>query len=304
MSVLIHYYSKKGWDFVKKLNKKKVFFALVILLLIIVVAFVYFDKDSSYIVPSGSNIHASVIKIIGELGKTSPVEEKRPPVQITEKATSLSILMYHFFYDKSIGETGADTNWMEISDFEEQMKYLSEQEYYYPTWQEVIDFANGEIDLPKKSIVITIDDGDLTFFDLALPILEKYNVNATSFVITAWGGDWKVATYKTPILKTESHSHDMHKSGSDGKGLFLTISEEAALEDLRASIEVVGSSNAFCYPFGHYSDRAVEILKTAGFKAAVTTQGDKVTVGTNPYLLPRVRMAKGDSLNSFISKIQ
>ena len=37
---------------------------------------------------------------------------------------SLPVLMYHYFYDKSKGEKGKNSNWMEISKFSDQLKYL------------------------------------------------------------------------------------------------------------------------------------------------------------------------------------
>ncbi len=42
--------------------------------------------------------------------------------------SGLPVLMYHFFYDKNEREP-QDGNWIEINDFEAQMKYLSENDY-------------------------------------------------------------------------------------------------------------------------------------------------------------------------------
>ena len=47
------------------------------------------------------------------------------------------------------------------------------------TESEVEDFIDGKIQLPSKSVVLTVDDGDDSFFELAIPLLQKYNVNAT-----------------------------------------------------------------------------------------------------------------------------
>lgn len=62
--------------------------------------------------------------------------------------------MYHYFYDKSNGEIGENSNYMEVSDFDNQMKYLSENNYYFPTWDEVASFIDGKQVLPEKSVVI------------------------------------------------------------------------------------------------------------------------------------------------------
>ncbi len=62
------------------------------------------------------------------------------------------------------------------------MKYLSENNYYFPTWDEVASFIDGKQVLPEKSVVITIDDGQSSVFEYAYPILEKYNVKATAIM--------------------------------------------------------------------------------------------------------------------------
>ena len=238
---------------------------------------------------------------IGEAKRNITVKQKVTSVDKTVRG--LPILMYHFFYDTNSGETGPDSNWMEISAFDEQMKYLSENEYYYPSWNEVYEFVVGGKELPEKSVVISIDDGDPSFFSLAVPVLKKYNVTATSFIVTSWYGP-QVAAYKSSILNFESHTHDMHKPGSDGKGAFLTKTYEEGLLDINTSKDICGSGIAFCYPFGHYNDNAIKVLKDAEYKVAVTTVGGRAYPGMDQYLLPRVRMSKGDSLSAFISKVK
>jgi len=221
-----------------------------------------------------------------------------------EKLESLPILMYHFFYDANAGETGRNSNWMEISDFEEQMKYLSENNYYYPSWDEVFRFVNGDMDLPSKSIVVTIDDGSESFFRLAIPILEKYNVSATSFIVTSWFTTEIINEHTSDILIFRSHSHDMHRPGSDGQGAFLTMTYDEAYNDLETSKNMVGSSDIFCYPFGHTNDFTFQMLTETGYKLAVTTKPGRVSPGQEPLLLTRVRMSQGEPLSRFIEKVK
>ncbi|MCI8655177.1 MAG: DUF5011 domain-containing protein [Clostridia bacterium] len=246
--------------------------------------------------------------------KRKVIVKERPVVQENTNSTSnstatsnklntqvrgLPVLMYHFFYDASKGEKGRDNNWMEISDFEEQMKYLSDNNYYFPTWNEVEDFIDGKITLPQKSVIVTIDDGDQTFIDLAIPVIEKYNVKATSFVVTSWNGDWLPQTYRSSHMDFQSHSHDSHRSGANGKGRLVNMSYEEAVQDVTKSKNIIGSCKVFCYPFGHYNDTSVKALKDSGYTLAFTTQGGRVYPGANKFALPRVRMSKGVSINSF-----
>lgn len=224
-------------------------------------------------------------------------------VSTTNKTTSskrgLPVLMYHFFYDAKAGEKGPDNNWMEVSAFEQQMKYLSDNNFYFPSWQEVEDYIDGKKTLPEKSVVVTIDDGDQTYIKYAIPIIEKYNVKATSFVVTSWNGDYLPKQYRSSHMDFQSHSHDMHRAGANGKGRFVNLSYKEALEDVTKSKNMIGNCTVFCYPFGHYNDTAIKTLKDAGYRLAFTTKGGRVYKGSKKFELPRVRMSKGISMSAF-----
>lgn len=224
--------------------------------------------------------------------------------KLNTKVRGLPVLMYHFFYDASKGQTGNDNNWMEISAFEEQMKYLSDNNYYFPSWEEVENFIDGKGTLPAKSVVVTIDDGDQTFIDLAIPIIEKYNVKATSFVVTSWNGTWLPKSYRSSHMDFQSHSHDSHRAGANGKGRLVNMSYEEAVQDVSKSKNIIGNCKVFCYPFGHFNDTSIQALKDSGYTLAFTTQGGRVYPGANKFVLPRIRMSKGISLNSFIDKVK
>ena len=242
------------------------------------------DYEIEYIVSDNAGNTTSI--------KRNVIVKEKPKVSTKN---GLPVLMYHFFYDKNKG-SGQDNNWMEISDFEDQMKYLAENDFYFPTWEEVEQYIDGNINLPERSIVITVDDGDASFFDLAVPIIQKYNVKATSFVITGWYG-WRAAN-KEANISYQSHSDQMHE-GSGGKGLMLSWSHDKVVEDLRKSSEILGGSTVFCYPFGHYNEATKQELRDAGYKLAFTTEGGRVYRGSDKYALPRVRMSRGVSLTAF-----
>jgi len=236
--------------------------------------------------------------------KPSIVDSLTEEQIIASQKRGLPVLMYHFFYDETAGETGADNNFMEIHDFEEQIKYLAENDYYVPTWEEICDYIAGTKGLPEKSIVITVDDGDPSFFRLAVPVLEKYNFTATSFLITSWYGS-SADKNAASVIDYQSHSHNMHRAGSDGKGAFLTLSYENACADLEESRLIIGDDcRVFCYPFGHYNDNSKKTLKDCNYILAFTTKGGRVFPGMDPYQLPRVRMSKGVSIKSFMNMVK
>ena len=219
---------------------------------------------------------------------------------------SLAVLMYHYFYDESAGEKAKNSNWMSIAKFEEQLNYLKENNYYYPTWQEVADFADGKIDLPENSIVITMDDGHKSVFNLAIPILYKYNIPATAFVITSKFDANNLEKYKDSTIDFESHTNNMHRGGGTigHGGIFPALSLEDGVADLKESIEKLGgNSGALAYPYGDCTERTMQAAEQAGFKVAFTTVNKRVKPGMNKFELPRVRMYSQITLNGFKNSI-
>ena len=244
----------------------------------------------TYKVSDSSNNEASIErKVI--------VKKKTATVSSTNSA--VPVLMYHYFYDETKGETGKNSNYMEIHDFEDQMKYLKEADFYFPTYQELLDYVNKKIDLPDKSVVVTIDDGQSSFFSLAIPIINKYNVKVTSFIIGKNGNKFK--SYLSDNINYESHTYNMHRGGCTGGhgGIFQCIGYDEGLTDLKKSIEQLNSSDALAYPYGDINDNTKKITKAAGFKVAFTTKYGYVKPGMDPLELPRVRMSKGITLSAF-----
>lgn len=295
----------------RKINKKRIFIFLLLIILIIFFIFKITTKqqsNDSNLINQGTNTseptEIAVQNKAPEVPEIQKINEQRKTCSEITTKRNLPVLMYHFFYDEQAGEIGADNNYIEIHDFEEQIKYLADNNYYVPTWSEVKDFVDGKIGLPEKSVIITVDDGNESFFRLAVPVLEKYNFYATSFLITSWYADC-LDTYTSPVIDFQSHSHNMHIPGSDGKGAFLTLSYNDACSDLNTTRSIIGDNCiVFCYPFGHYNDNAKKTLKDCNYTLAFTTKYGRVSPGMDCYELPRIRMSKGDSLKSFISKVQ
>ena len=236
-------------------------------------------------------------------GNTTTLPQK---VYVREKITrGVPVCMYHFFYDNvKYFKNKNDANWLDVNMFEKQIKYLTENHYYFPTWQELEDYIDGKIQLPAQSIILTADDGDDSFFDVAVPVLEKYNVKMTSFVVTSWYGWRAFPENASKFVYYESHTDSCHVAGAGGRGRITTLSVEDARKDLTTSSQILGGATVFAYPFGHYSDSAIKALKDTGYKLAVTVEGGRVQPGANKYTLPRVRVADGNSLQYFIKSVE
>lgn len=221
----------------------------------------------------------------------------------------LPICMYHYVYNKEDPPEDLNKrygNYISSADLEEELKWLNEEGYYYPTWQEVREYVDGKLILPDKSIVLCFDDGALSFLENGIPVLEAQKVPATCFMITSSDGENKVSKYRSSYVDYESHSHNMHRAGGNigHGGIFTAISREEGLADLKESIRICGSGDAFAYPFGDYNDSSRSMVEEAGFLCAVTTQYGKAEPGDDPLLLPRVRMVMGQSLEKFKSAVE
>ena len=216
----------------------------------------------------------------------------------------LPICMYHYVYDRNDPPDDLNHrfgNYIEAHDLEEELNWLKSEDYYFPTWQEVRDYVDGKLLLPDKSIVLCFDDGAKSFLKVGIPVLEKCQVPATCFMITSGDGAKKVKKYQSQYVTYQSHSDNMHRPGGNigHGGIFTALPREEALEDLKASIEKCGNSDAFAYPYGDYTQECRNILEEAGFLCAVTTESGKARPGMDPLLLPRVRMSMGQSLQRF-----
>lgn len=244
-------------------------------------------------------------------GNTTKRIRKVRVIQNTDyKTNGLSICMYHYVYNKNNVPANMNSanrgNFIEVNDLRDEMKYLKDNDYYFPTWKEVKEYSEGRLLLPEKNIVITFDDAAQSFLDNGIPILNELKIPATSFIITSHDGKKKVRSYKSKYITFQSHSHDMHRSGGTiGHGGIMTaLTEEDIIRDLKTSFKICGHSEAFAYPFGDYSESCENALRNAGVLCAVTTNYGKVYPGDDPLLLNRVRMNYGQSLEDFISKIK
>ncbi len=217
----------------------------------------------------------------------------------------IAVFMYHDVYDPANPPEGATTNQNMISttSLDEQLQWLNDHSYYYPSWAELAAYIEGKHSLPERSCALTFDDGTQGFLNLAIPELEKHKIPATSFLICSDADVLdKLSQHASPYVVFQSHSFDMHRAGYTQKGhggRIFDMSEEDIVADLDRSAQILKTKDAFAYPFGDVSDIAPEAVKDAGFQLAFTTQYGLVQPGDDAMQLKRMRIFGTYGLDSF-----
>ena len=210
------------------------------------------------------------------------------------------ILMYHQFTANPEGEKGwLRGNYAYIGDFDAQMNHIATTGFYLPTWDELSAFIDGRLSLPAKSVIITDDDADQSWFDLAVPVVDKYKLLSTSFMITAYRQDPAPSIY----VQRRSHTHDMHQAGDNGKGRMVNWSADQIAADLKTSADILGVGQVVAYPYGHYNDTTKQGVAQAGYEMGRTIEPGYVKIGTDRFALPVVRIDYGMGLDALVSRI-
>lgn len=146
------------------------------------------------------------------------------------KDQKVAVLGYHGF--ASSGENQENNQMlMDTKKFEEQLKYLKDNGYKTLTLEEFYAWKNEGYKIPRKSVLITMDDGYLSNYYYAFPLLKKYDMNATVFVVGSYISnnsiEWRgksndfmsleqIEKCKTeyPNIEFASHSYKLHSSGA------------------------------------------------------------------------------------------
>lgn len=227
---------------------------------------------------------------------------EKEPVKAASGGQGIPVLNYHFFYDPNLGESCDEGICLTVQKFREHLDYLKNNGFKTLKMEEFTKWMYGEIELPDKSVLITIDDGAKGTGkhngNKLIPLLEEYKMHATLFLITGW---WDISNYQSPYLDVQSHTNDMHQYGTCGKGQMNCYSYDQVVADLQQSINVVGNKDSFCFPFYSYSDRSLQAVKDTGFKIAFVGGNRKATRSNNKYLIPRYPIHSNITLERFIN---
>ena len=251
---------------------------------------IYLDEDSYYQIDSELSLPIIIKdndKYYVEYDNRLVYVKKEDTSNIIESSNTdeevskgFAVLNYHYTINKDANEHLQCVQEICLTDtlFDAHMKYLSDNNYFSLTLEEIEMFIDNKIRLPKNSVGITIDDG--WYVGRSITILEKYNLHGILFLI---GSLAPTSDYQSANLEIASHTWDLHKKWGD----FINASKEDAINDLKKSRESLNNTTYFCYPFYQYNDDVISYLKEVGFTMAFSGINRKVKVGENKYIVPR-----------------
>jgi peptidoglycan/xylan/chitin deacetylase (PgdA/CDA1 family) len=220
----------------------------------------------------------------------------------TFQSTQVFILSYHSF---------AHDNWAYTTpkkEFIKQIKFLKKNKYSFISLQDLEKSIKNK-EIPKKSVVVTIDDGYKDTLEVA-DFLKKESIPTTLFVLSNRKNinRKEVATQKELITKNEIVS--LIKKGwtigshSATHANLKTLSQKELHEEIINSKEMLENEfsipiSYFAFPRGQYSADVLKVIKKAGYSAAVTMDDGFISVSSNLLTLPRVGVNRTHTISEF-----
>ncbi|MDE7242660.1 MAG: polysaccharide deacetylase family protein [Oscillospiraceae bacterium] len=229
-------------------------------------------------------------------------EASRLPQQDEHHTQDVPVLMYHHFSEDTEGAVKPE-------ELESHLQALSGAGYTPVFFQDLIDYVYHGINLPEKPVCITFDDGYLSNYEIAWPLLELYGMKATIFAIGCSVGHeefYKDTEFRlTPhfsygqaremtasgAIDIQSHTYDMHQweefeTGNEIRTSALPLpgeTEEAYAAALSADMtfynrlrqqELNGDFCALAYPGGFYNTLTEVLIHENGIPVTLSIKTD------------------------------
>jgi len=253
----------------------------------------------------------------GFAGENTIEEPAEANLEAVDPSQGIPVLMYHHILPESLlADQPYNAAVIAFESFKSQMKWLKDSGWTALTLNEFHQAMTSEDPLPKKSFVITFDDGYASNLFFAFPTLNRYGFPAAEFIITAnleeetrkWDGkklSWKDVQAISGLFSIHSHSHAFHQL-EDGNP-FLTVRSDAEIQaDLDFAWEEIDRHvepglRAFAYPYGVSTESTMEILKNQDVKLAFTTKEGYATKESDLLLIPRFSITPSVTMEAFMA---
>ncbi len=198
--------------------------------------------------------------------------------------------------------------------FEQQMRYLKTEGYRTLTLAEFLEFTRLNRQLPKKSVVLTFDDGYKSFKQFAYPVLKELGFTATLFVYTDYVGAGRNALSWSDIKALQAEGFDIQAHSKTHGDLRRAPGETQAQFDQRMQAELAQPRELFrrqlgqapetiAYPYGRWDADVLKHVKGAGYVAAFTVRRQGNPAFVSPLTIHRSQIYADMTLDDFAKNL-
>lgn len=217
----------------------------------------------------------------------------------------IPILMYHVVTAPKAGETYPEL-WTPRERFAATMDLLAQRGYRGVTIEQVRRTWDGGPGLPAKPIVVTFDDGYLSQYTHAKPVLRRLGWPGVLYLEGKNLGPGGLTTRQVKAMVAAGWEVGAHT---------LTHPDLTTVDDARLTQELEGSRallrerlgvpvTAFCYPAGRNDARVRAAVKAAGFTTATTVEPGIASPKDDPFALPRIRVNGDDGPQTVLDRVR
>lgn len=210
---------------------------------------------------------------------------------------TVPILMYHH-----VSNDGSDPEYVTPENFRWQMEYLKKNHYQVIKLDDLVEKIESGQPLPRKSVVITFDDGYENNYTRAFPLLKEFQFPASFYICPDWVGttdgkgkfmSWEqIREMKEAGFSFGSHSmtHAYLPDMSVDQLRYEIVESKRVLEkQLKTKIDYIA------YPVGGFTDEVVALIKKTGYQAALTTNRGYDRFDHDLFELNRIRLSNADN---------
>lgn len=182
---------------------------------------------------------------------------------------------------------------------EMQLRYLAEHGYVGITLDDLDRFLRYERPVPRKAVIITVDDGYKSMKTIAAPLLAKYRFPATFFVYTDYIGTGGNSLSWADLRQLKAQGFDIQSHSKSHSNLALPRANDTAADRSRwLDTEITGTRKLmeqqlggeirhFAYPYGGFTPDVVHAVKDAGYAVGLGAKK-----GSNPFFAYRYRLKR------------
>jgi peptidoglycan/xylan/chitin deacetylase (PgdA/CDA1 family) len=198
----------------------------------------------------------------------------------------IKVLMYHRVVNEINTSVAYPSMCISTKEFHNHLSMLERWGFTTITFNDYRLFLRGELDLPKKPVILTFDDAYLDFYKNAFPVLREFGMTAVVFCVA----EKKISVsvwdqpHGLPIapLMNQQQLVELHAAGVEIGSHSLThahlptLPRERAWDEIyrsRMLLEIVLDApvTSFAFPYGSLDAATKSMVADAGYEIACAT---------------------------------